>query len=133
MRAVRFVLAAILVSAAACGVRTPPPVDVAALVRTKGEPEARRALRSRIINHPRDVQSRLALADLDDRTGYPTEAIEQLETVEHLGGPLGIRWHDSDRERLARLLLARGRARLSRGAASALADLQRAQSLGAKP
>jgi hypothetical protein len=133
MRAVRFVLAALLVFAAACGVRTPPPVDVAALVRTKGEPEARRALRSRILAHPRDVQARLALADLDDRTGYFTEAIEHLETVEHLGGPLGVRWHARDRERLARLLLARARVRLSRGAVSALADLKRAQSFGATP
>jgi tetratricopeptide (TPR) repeat protein len=132
MRAVRFVVVALLLSAA-CGVRTPPPVDVAALIRTRGEPQARLALRARVLAHPRDVQARLALADLDDRTGHPTEAIEQLETVEHLGGPLGTRWHASDRERLGRLLLARGRARLARGAASALADLERAQDLGVAP
>jgi hypothetical protein len=122
-----------LVLAAACGVRTPPPLDVAALVRTKGEADARLALQARVLAHPRDVQARLALADLADRSGRPTDAIEQLETVEHLGGPVGIRWNASDRERLARLVLARGRVRLARGAASALADLERAQQLGAAP
>ena len=132
MPAVRFVLAALLLSAA-CGVRTPPPVDVAALVRDKGEPEALLALRARVLDDPRDVQAQLALADLADRTGRPSEAIEHLLTVEHLGGPLGTRWHASDRERLGRLLLARGRARLARGATSALADLEHARSLGAAP
>jgi len=132
MRAVR-VLAALVLTAAACGVRTPSPVDVGALVRAKGEPEARFALKARIFADPRDVQARLALAELDDTTGRPTEAIEQLDTVEHLGGPLGVRWHASDRDRLARLVLARGRMRLARGAATALADLERAQHLGAKP
>lgn len=132
MRAVRFVLAALLLSAA-CGVRTPPPIDVAALVRDKGEPEALLSLRAHVLDDPRDVQAQLALADLADRTGRPSEAIDHLLIVEHLGGPLGTRWHAADRERLGRLLLARGRARLARKAASALADLEHARSLGAAP
>jgi tetratricopeptide (TPR) repeat protein len=87
----------------------------------------------RVISHPRDVAARLALAELDEKSGRPSEAIEQLETVEHLGGPLGIRWHDADRARFGRLLLARGRARLARTAPTALADLQHAVRLGAAP
>jgi hypothetical protein len=42
-----------------------------------------------------------------------------------------VRWHDEDRARLARLIAARGRVRLARGAATALADLERARGLGA--
>lgn len=118
-------------AAAACGVRTPSPIDVAALVRERGEVEGRRDLAIRVIENPRDVQARLALAELDDKRGRPSDAIEQLETVVLLGGPLGTRWSDTDRARLARLIVARGRARITRGAASALADLERAKELGA--
>lgn len=132
MRAVRRLLAALLV-VAGCGVRAPAPLDVAALVARHGAPEARRELTIRVLEHPRDVQARLALAALAEQTGRPSEAIEQLEAVLRLGGPLGTRWHADDRARLGRLLLARGRVRLARGAATALADLERARSYGALP
>jgi hypothetical protein len=132
MRAVRAYLAALLIIAG-CGVRTPARVDVAAMIAKRGPIEARRDLTIRVLAHPRDVQAKLALAELDDRTGRPSEAIDQLEAVVRLGGPLGTRWHDDDRARLGRLLLARGRIRLARAAATALADLERAQSLGAAP
>src|SRR5574338_536323 len=132
MRAVRRLLAALLV-VAGCGVRAPAPLDVAALVARHGAPEARRELTIRVLEHPRDVQARLALAALAEQTGRPSEAIEQLEAVLRLGGPLGTRWHADDRARLGRLLLARGRVRLARGAATALGDLERARSYGAQP
>jgi tetratricopeptide (TPR) repeat protein len=115
----------------ACGVRTPSRIDVAALLHKHGALEARRTLAARVIEEPRDVQARLALAELAEQLGRPAEAIEQLEAVQRLGGPIGIRWHDADRARLARLLAARGQVRLARGAASALDDLRRAQKLGA--
>jgi tetratricopeptide (TPR) repeat protein len=114
-------------------VRAPAPLDVSALVASRGPIEARRDLAARVLEHPRDVQARLALAALADRIGRPTEAIEQLEAVLRLGGPLGTRWHGEDKARLGRLLLARGRARLVRNAPTALADLERAASLGAAP
>ncbi len=116
---------------ASCGVRPPTPIDVAAIVRAKGAAEARLDLEIRVIANPRDVQARLALAAIADDAGRPSEAIEQLEEVERLGGLLGIRWHDVDRARLARLLHARGLARLARGSTTALADLERAHALGA--
>lgn len=125
-----FVFASLL--AAGC-VRAPSPIDVSALIAKRGPEEARRDLAIRVLDSPRDVQARLALAALAEQVGRPTEAIEQLEAVERLGGPLGVRWHDADRVRLARLLLARGRARLVRGAPTALGDLERAAKLGAKP
>jgi tetratricopeptide (TPR) repeat protein len=130
MPAVRFVLAGCLL-AAACGVRTPAPIDVAALVSARGAVEARRDLMVRVLDDPRDVQARLALATLAEQAGRPSEAIEQLDAVERLGGPLGTRWHEADRARLGRLLLARGRVRLARGAPTALADLERAATFGA--
>lgn len=114
-----------------CGVRAPAPVDVDALLRARGPVEARRDLVIRVTGDPRDVAGRLALAALADRTGRPSEAIEQLEAVVALGGPVGVRWTAEDRARLARLIAARGRARLLRGAAAALADLERARDLGA--
>jgi len=129
MSAVRALLVVLLV--AGCGVRTPARLDVAALISKRGEVETRRALTIRVLDDPRDVQARLALAELADKTGRPSEAIDQLEAVVRLGGPLGTRWHDDDRARLARLVLARGRARLQRGAPTALGDLERARSLGA--
>ncbi|MDB4957730.1 MAG: repeat-containing protein [Myxococcales bacterium] len=116
---------------AACGVRAPAPIDVGTLVRTRGETEARRDLAIRVIGEPRDVQARLALAALDDKLGFPSDAIEQLDAVVMLGGPAGTRWHGEDRARLARLILARGRERLARRSEAALADLQRARELGA--
>jgi tetratricopeptide (TPR) repeat protein len=114
-------------------VRAPAPLDVSALVARRGVVEARRDLAARVLDDPRDVQARLALATLADRLGRPTEAIEQLETVLRLGGPLGTRWHAADKARLGRLLLARGRARLARNAPSALTDLERAAGFGAAP
>ena len=48
-----------------------------------------------------------------------------------LGGPVGTRWHAEDRARFARLLAARGRVRLARGAAAAVDDLVRARRYGA--
>jgi hypothetical protein len=116
----------------ACGARAPSPIDVAELTARLGNDGARRALVARILADPRDVQARLGLAALADRTGRPGEAIEQLDVVVALGGPLGARWHDDDRARLARLLLSRGQARLARDASTALADLVRAGELGAE-
>jgi tetratricopeptide (TPR) repeat protein len=121
-----------LAAVAGCAVRAPAALDLDALVAAGGPIEARRALAIRITSDPRDVAGRLALAALAERIGRPSEAIEALEAVEALGGPLGVRWHDDDRARLARLIAARGRARLARGAATARADLERAQRLGAR-
>ncbi len=120
-----------LAGLASCGVRAPAPIDVDALLARRGPVEARRDLEIRVIGDPRDVAGRLALAALDEQIHRPSEAIDALAQVLALGGPLGVRWHDSDRARLARLIAARGRARLARGAATALADLERAQGLGA--
>ena len=116
---------------AACGVRAPRPLDVAALVRSKGAVEARRDLEVHVLDSPRDVQARLALAKLADEAKRPSQALEQLEAVLRLGGPLGTRWHDEDKARFARLLAARGRIRLGRGSPTALADLERARGFGA--
>ena len=123
--------AVLLLALTACGVRTPAAVDVDALLRAKGPEAARFDLEAAVLAEPRDVGAHLALAAVADRLGRPSEAIDQLEIVGNLGGPLGIRWHAEDRARLARLLAARGTARLARGAASAAADLERARSLGA--
>jgi hypothetical protein len=134
MRAVRVLVwrsVAVLLFVVGCGVRTPARVDVAAMIAKRGAIEARRDLTIRVLADPRDVQARLALAELDERTGRPSEAIDQLEAVLKLGGPLGTRWRDDDRARLGRLLLARARARLARGAITALGDLERARSFGA--
>lgn len=122
---------ALLALTAGCGVRAPAPLDVSALVRESGDAGARGRLEVRILDNPRDVQARLALAKLADETGRPGQALEQLEAVLRLGGPLGTRWHDADRARMARLLAARGRARLAREATTALEDLKRARSFGA--
>ncbi|MGN6104684.1 MAG: hypothetical protein ACTHU0_06250 [Kofleriaceae bacterium] len=122
---------AVLAIDAGCGVRAPGRIDHGALVRRLGPVEARRTLELRTLEHPRDLGARLALAALDEQTGRPSGAIEQLEAVVAIGGPLGTRWHDDDRTRLARLLAARGRARLARGSPTALAELVRARGLGA--
>lgn len=126
-------VASILLACALAGgcVRAPTPLDVAALVRERGVDQARAALEIRVLDDPRDVQARLALAKLADDTKRPSQAIEQLEAVIGLGGPIGTRWHAGDRARMARLLARRGQVRLARGAATALDDLQRARSFGA--
>jgi len=124
-------LVVLLLVVASCG--APARIDLRAFVGRRGAEEARRDLVIRVLADPRDIQAHLALAELDVKLGLPSEAIEHLETVEHQGGPLGIRWHDADRARLARLVLARGRARLARASPTALADLERARSLGAAP
>ena len=129
MRRARWIALGLLVS---CGARGPAAVDVDRLLATRGAIDARLDLEIRIIADPRDVAGRLALAALDEQIGRPTEAIGALEEVEALGGPLGVRWRGEDRARLARLIAARGRARLARGAATALADLERARQLGAE-
>jgi hypothetical protein len=115
-----------------CGVRAPKPVDTAQLLATRGPVEAHRDLEIRILADPRDLQARLAVAALDEQLGRPAEAIDELGEVEQQGGVLGVRWHDSDRARLARLLVARGRSRLARGSAVALGDFERALEAGAR-
>jgi hypothetical protein len=112
----RLLIAVVL---AGCGAHAPPP------------PATHFDLVRHVLAHPRDVHARLVLAALAEREGRPSEALEQLETVVHLGGPLGTEWQRDDRARMARLLLARGKARLAREAATARADLDRARSLGA--
>lgn len=109
--------------------RAPAPIDVAALVAQAGPVEAHRTLEIRIVADPRDVAARLALAALDDQLHRPSEAIDALEAVLALGGPLGPRWRPADQARLARLIAARGRARLARDSKTALADLERARTL----
>ena len=111
--------------------RAPAPIDVDRLLLARGTVEARRDLEIRVTSDPRDVAGRLALAALDERIRRPSEALAALEAVEALGGPLGVRWHADDQARLARLIAARGRARLARGAATGAADLARARRLGA--
>lgn len=125
------VLAAAALAAAGCGVRAPSRIDHAALVAKHGAVEARRTLELRIIRDPSDLAARLALAALDEEIGRPSGAIEQLEAVAAIGGPLGTRWRGADRARLGRLIAARGKARLVRESPAALADLARARSLGA--
>jgi len=122
---------AILAAFAVGCVGAPSRIDHAALVKQQGPVEARRTLELRILRDPSDLAARLALAALCEDVGRPTVAIEQLEAVVRIGGPLGTRWRGADQARLARLVAARGRARLGREAPSALADLTRARALGA--
>ncbi|HEX3482865.1 MAG TPA: hypothetical protein VHT91_47980, partial [Kofleriaceae bacterium] len=128
MRRARLVVLACL---AGCGGRASAPIDVDALLRVRGPVEARRDLVIRVTSDPRDIAAHLALAALDEQIGRPSDAIDELEVVVRLGGPIGVRWGAGDRARLGRLIAARGRARLARGAATALADLERARQLGA--
>ncbi|MEO8840846.1 MAG: hypothetical protein ABI591_08695 [Kofleriaceae bacterium] len=121
-------LAILLVTS--CGVRAPAPIDLAALVGHRGVADARLDLEIRIVSDPSDVQARLAAAELDAKLQTPSDAIEQYEAVERWGGPLGTRWHASDKQRFAMLLASRGLVRLERNTANALYDLQRAQKLG---
>lgn len=132
MTRLRFAASSVLACAlvGAC-VRAPAPLDVSALVRERGAEQARVEIEIRVLDDPRDVQARLALAKLADDTRRPSQAIEQLEAVIALGGPLGTRWRHEDRMRMGRLLARRGRVRLERGAARALDDLRRARSFGA--
>ncbi len=123
--------ASILVVVLAGCIRAPARLDVAALVAQRGPIEARHDLEIRIVNDPRDLQAHLALAALAEQQQRPSQAIAVLEHVIVVGGPIGTRWHADDRARLARLVLARGQERLARGAPTALADLERARSLGA--
>ncbi len=127
-------VASILLACALAGgcLRAPPPLDVAALIREHGAEQARAQLEIRVLDDPRDVQARLALAKLAVEAKLPSQAVEQLEAVLALGGPIGTRWHTDDRARMARLLGQRGRVRLARGAATAFDDLQRARSFGAE-
>jgi len=115
---------------ASCGSASTRSIDLAALVGQRGLADARLDLEIRILADPRDVQARLAAAELDAKLQTPSDAIEQYEAVERVGGPLGTRWHASDKQRFAMLLAARGLVRLERNAANALYDLQRAQRLG---
>ena len=124
-------LAAVALAAAGCGIRAPSRIDHAALVAKLGPLEARRTLELRVLHRPGDVAARLALAALDENIGRPSAAIDQLEAVQTIGGPIGTRWHADDRARLARLIAARGNARLARSSPTALADLLRARRLGA--
>ncbi|HEY1556133.1 MAG TPA: hypothetical protein VGF94_14945 [Kofleriaceae bacterium] len=113
---------------ASCG--APAPIDVGALLARRGPVEGRRDLQIRVLADGKDIQARLALAELDDRTGWPGDALEQLDAVVALGGLRGTRWHETDRARYAKLLAARGRAELVRPSPHALADLERARELG---
>jgi tetratricopeptide (TPR) repeat protein len=125
-------VSAILIAAVATGcVSAPRPLDVAGMVKTKGAVIARQDLEIRVQSSPRDVQLHLALARLAADAKRPAQALAELEAVIRIGGPLGTRWHDDDRATFARLLAARGRARLARGASSALEDLTRAKDHGA--
>ena len=117
-----------LALAGACAGR-PPPVDQ--LVARLGPERARAELRFRVASHPDDLPARRALARLEEDQGRPGAAIEQLLAVERAGGPLGPRWSDADRARLARLLVQRGMHRVRREAAAGLADLEHARRLGA--
>ena len=86
---------------------------------------------SRVLADPRDSAGHLALAEYDYWHGMPGEALEQLQIVENLGGPLGVRWTAGHRAMMAHLLVDRGMARIRRRAASGLADLEHAVRLGA--
>ena len=125
-------LGALLLAAVATGcVSAPRPLDVPAMVQAKGAVIARQDLEVQVLSSPRDVQLRLALARLADTAGRPAQALAELEAVIRIGGPIGTRWHAEDRATFARLLAARGRVRLARGASSALDDLTRAKGYGA--
>lgn len=86
---------------------------------------------SRVLADPRDSSAHLALAEYDYWHAMPGEALEHLQIVENLGGPLGVRWTAGHRAMMAHLLVLRGTARVNRGAASGLADLEHAARLGA--
>lgn len=112
-------------------VSAPRPLDIEGMVKAKGPLVARQDLEVRVLSSPRDVQLRLGLARLAAGANRPAQALAELEAVIRIGGPLGTRWHDEDRATFARLLAARGRVRLARGAATALEDLTRAREFGA--
>lgn len=95
-------------------------------------PGDRGALRERLARDPGDVRALLKLAELDERE-RPSAALEALEEAARRSSMLGPAPGAADRARMGRLLLRRGRARLVRGAASALEDLDRAAAAGAVP
>lgn len=111
--------------------RAPAPLDVGELLARRGPVEAHRDLEIRIIADPKDIAARLALAELDVQLERPGEALDELAWVEQHNGLLGIRWHDSDRERLATLVLARALERAQRDSPAALGDFEHAAKLGA--
>src|SRR5689334_8604798 len=127
----RVAFVAMMVMATSC-VTAPKRIDLNALVKRLGPVDARHELEVRIVDDPKDIAARLALAKLCEQQKRPSQAIEQLEAVVRLGGPVGTRWHDEDRARFAGLLHARGLERTKRGAPTALGDLERARTYGAK-
>ena len=72
----RPVVVSALLAFASCGVRAPSRIDVTALVKRRGEADARGELAARVVADPKDIAARLALATLDDTTGRPSGAIE---------------------------------------------------------
>lgn len=112
------------VALAACGGARPIADD-----RAPGE-ERRRQLAAHLLEEPDDVRARLALAAEEELAGHPAAALEALEAAERARRPLGPGLGREDRRRLGRLLLARGLARVRRGAASSVEDLRRAARLG---
>lgn len=124
----RSLAALLLAGAAACGGARPAPSssrDAAAAA------DRREALLARVLVAPDDVAAWLELAAEEDRAGRPSAALDALEQARLRRAPLGPDLDERDRQREGRLLAARGRARLLRGAASALADLQKAEAAGA--
>lgn len=95
-------------------------------------PGDRGALREQLARDPGQVRALLKLAELDERE-RPSAALEALEEAARQSSMLGPAPGAADRARLGRLLLRRGRARLVRGASSALEDLDRAAAAGAMP
>ncbi|MBV8757702.1 MAG: hypothetical protein JO257_10515 [Deltaproteobacteria bacterium] len=84
-----------------------------------------------VLADPRDTKAHLALAEYDYWHGMPGDALAQLQIVENLGGPLGVQWTPGHRAMMAHLLVMRATARVGRGAASGLPDLEHAVRLGA--
>jgi Tfp pilus assembly protein PilF len=118
--------AAIVATLASCGVRA-RPVDTTRLVAELGLDGAAEALRIRIAGNPRDIPARRALAELEDRRGRPGAVLAELSAVRDLGGPLGARLSDRERDRLAALVRERARARAARGSPDAIDDLDLAR------
>lgn len=117
---------------AACGGGGAAPGPAAAGAAPSDPRAARReALIARVLTSPDDVAAWLELSAEEDRAGRPSAALDALEQAALHRAPLGRDLGEADRQRQARLLAARGRVRLGRGAASALADLERAKEGGA--
>lgn len=120
--------ALLLAGAASCGGARPDPSSAR---EAAAAADRREALLARVLVAPDDVAAWLELAAEEDRAGRPSAALDALEQARLVRAPLGQDLDERDRQREARLLAARGRARLLRGAASALADLQKARAAGA--